>query len=184
MGANMANKAPVPIVKLRKPKTIDRAKVIALAEQGVSIPDIAKHQGVTNSCIWRFLQRIKPLKRAVADYKKHRADLFATTGADCLELAQRVAIAMHSAPDTVLEALTPSQKAEWLRSSTIAAGVWYDKERLELGKSSSNVAIFAKIVIDAEDSLSKGIGKATLGKQRDTVTETGQPDHRTESEAV
>ena len=47
----------------RKPRKLDRAKVVELAEQGLKTVDIAKHQGVAPSTIFRFLNKQSRLDR-------------------------------------------------------------------------------------------------------------------------
>jgi IS30 family transposase len=40
----------------RTARKLDRAKVVELADQGMSTADIAQHQGVAPSTVFRFLQ--------------------------------------------------------------------------------------------------------------------------------
>jgi hypothetical protein len=57
--------------------------VLELAEQGLSTADIAKHQQVAPSTIFRFLQQTQPERQAVEAFRKERGDVFARLVKEC-----------------------------------------------------------------------------------------------------
>ena len=158
----------------RKARKLDRAKVVELAEQGLKTIDIAKHQGVAPSTVFRFLQQTEPTRQALDVFKKNRGDVFAGLAVKSLELQEKI---VDTFDDRIISALTPSQKSGLLMTLNVQAGTLYDKERLENGKSTSNAAvgILAEIVLKAEASLNKTPPPGARGDMR-TTPEGGAPD--------
>lgn len=134
----------------RKARKIDRQKVLELAEQGLSTPDIAKHQGVSPSTIFRFLQAIEPERQAVETFKTHRGDVFARLGAKSLAVQEMI---VDSLDEAVIRTLKPHEKSGLLHSLNIQAGTLFDKERLERGKTTENLGVIGKLILQAEDRL-------------------------------
>ena len=58
----------------RKARKLDRRKAIELHAKGLSTQEIAQHQGVAPSTVWRFLERTKPEQQALERFKSVRAD--------------------------------------------------------------------------------------------------------------
>src|SRR5215472_2118842 len=119
----------------RKARKLDRAKTLALAEQGMSTADIAQHQGVAPSTVWRFLELAKPERQALEQFKSNRADVFARLAGKSLDLQEKI---MDSVDDGMIRALKPHQKTGLLHTLNAQAGTLYDKERLERGLSTEN----------------------------------------------
>lgn len=67
------------------PRKLNPAKVRELAAQGLSIPDIAKHQRVNRSTVWRFLERLSPEQEALKRFQETRPDAFALLHGDTLQ---------------------------------------------------------------------------------------------------
>ncbi len=137
--------------KRRDARKIDREKVLELRGQGLAVTDIATHQGVAPSTIWRFLDRTKPQQEALEQFKTGRADIFAQVQAKSLHIQNRILDSLEA--DGVVEALTPHQKGGLLHSVNTVFGTVYDKERLERGQSTSNLAVMSKIMGQAHQSL-------------------------------
>lgn len=127
----------------RRAARIDRKKVAALAEQGVSHTDIAKHQGVNQSTISRFLDKVSQERQAVERFKSCRADVLATMHAKTVDLQQRI---LDGFDDGVLAALTATQKSSLLFALNATAGTTFDKERLERGQSTQNHSLITKMM--------------------------------------
>ena len=130
----------------RTPRTatkLDHAKVLALAEQGVSTADIAKLQGVVPSTIFRFMQRMAPARQTVEQFKAGRADVLARLQAKSLDAQERI---LDTLDDGVVEALTPSQKSGLLMALNAQHGTSFDKERLERGQSTSNQSVLTTML--------------------------------------
>ncbi len=49
----------------RKARKINREKVLDLHAKGLSTEEIARHEGVVPSTVWRFLQQTKPEQQAL-----------------------------------------------------------------------------------------------------------------------
>jgi Homeodomain-like domain-containing protein len=136
----------------RKARKLDRAKVMELAEQGMSTADIAQHQRVAPSTIFRFLQQTEPTRQALEVFKKNRGDVFAQLAAKSLDLQDRIVDTFN---DQIITALKPHEKGSLILALNIQAGTLYDKERLERGLSTSNQALslLGQIVLKAEERL-------------------------------
>jgi len=127
----------------RGARKLDRAKVLDLHEKGMSDGEIATHQGVARSTVWRFLQQTKPERQALEYFKAHRADVLARLHAKSLDVQERI---IDTLDDAVIKALTPSQKTGLLMSLNAQSGTTFDKERLERGKSTMNVSTLGRIL--------------------------------------
>ena len=151
----------------RKPRKLDRAKVAELAEQGLKTIDIAKHQGVAPSTVFRFLQQNEPDRLALEVFKKDRGDVFARLSMKSLGLQDKI---LDTFDERIIAALKPHEKGSLLHALNIQAGTLYDKERLERGQSTQNLSILSKLIIDAE---------ASLGAQKTAPATKGsaQEDH-------
>lgn len=144
----------------RTARRLDRAKAVELAEQGMSTADIAQHQGVAPSTVFRFLQQTKPERQALEVFKKERGDVFARLAAKSLHLQERI---VDTFDEAVVSALKPHEKGSLIHQLGIAPAVLYDKERLEKNLSTANVGILGKLIVAAE---------ATLGVEAKAANET------------
>lgn len=142
----------------RKPRKLDRAKVMELAEQGLKTVDIAKHQGVAPSTIFRFLQQTEPDRLALEAFKKDRGDVFARLSMKSLGLQDKI---LGTFDDALVAALKPHEKGSLLHALNIQAGTLYDKERLERGQSTQNLSILGKFLMQAEEKLGTPKGQPT-----------------------
>lgn len=97
--------------------------IIALRKRNLTYTQIAKTLGCSKMNIQERLKKIHNEIERVDDFKKHKADI----------------LAIHQ--NRLISSITPEviEKAG-LKDRAIAFGVMYDKERLERGKSTQNVA--------------------------------------------
>jgi transposase len=156
----------------RKARKLDRAKVLELSEQGLSTTDIAKHQGVAPSTVFRFLQQTEPERLALEAFKKERGDVFARLSAKSLDLQEKI---VDTFDDALLTALTPSQKSGLLMTLNAQHGTLYDKERLERNLSTANVGVLGKIILQSEEELGKPNGKSVTPDGRTPQLGVDQP---------
>ncbi len=135
-------------------RKLDREKVRDLAAQGLSNPDIAKHQGVATTTVWRFLRQLKPQQQQLDQFLKRRADCLAHLHGQALDVQERVLDRMREdlEDDGIMAAMSPASKAKFLQAAVIAGGVSYDKERLQRGMSNSNISLLA-LVAQVDDLL-------------------------------
>jgi hypothetical protein len=127
----------------RTARKLDRAKTVELADRGMSTADIAQHQGVAPSTVFRFLQQTKPERQALEQFKSHRADCLARLQGMTLDIQDRLLRTMN---DAVLGALKPGEKTGLLIALNATAGTAFDKERLERGQSTSNQSIMSTML--------------------------------------
>lgn len=133
-------------------RKLDRKKVLDLYQRGFSNPEIAQHEGVATTTVWRFLQQTKPERQALEYFKANRADVLARLHAKSLDVQERI---IDTLDDAVIKALTPSQKTGLLMSLNAQSGTAFDKERLERGKSTMNVSTLVRILGAAFESAHK-----------------------------
>lgn len=146
-----------------KPRKLDQKRVLDLHARGFSAQEIAKQQQVAHSTVWRFLERMKPEIGAVEEFKKNRADVLARIQAKSLDAQERI---LDTLDDGLLSALTPSQKSAMLIALNAQNGTLYDKERLERGQSSHNLAILTAMLDDAHDKLYQKSVTPPIGAER------------------
>ena len=139
----------------RIPRKLNPAKVRELAAQGVSIPDIAEHQGVNRSTVWRFLERLSPEQAALKRFQETRPDAFSLLHGDTLQ-CHALALATLKGDledEALMRATKPSIKAGILRDLAVAGGVIFDKERLERGQSTANIQTISKLIGASDEKL-------------------------------
>lgn len=134
----------------RSARKLNRKAALEQKARGLSNPEIASLQGVAVSTVRRFMERMKPEEAAITEFKQGRADVLARIQAKSLELQERI---IDSLGDGVVDALAPHQKSALLHSLNTVAGTLYDKERLERGQSTSNLAVMGRIMGQAHGSL-------------------------------
>ena len=155
--------------KHRKPRKLDEKKVLELREQGLAVTDIAAHQGVVPSTIWRFLDKTSAAHQELETFKANRANVFADLQNKAMKLQHAVIDSFYV--DGVLVPLTAQQKTSLMLSLNAVSGTIYDKERLETGKSTQNHSLIARMMGDALDS----------AHHSPTSSETGKADAQAES---
>jgi len=110
----------------RAPKYTDVNKAIELRAKGLTYKDIAIYLGVSKQAVHQRLKGIMPEDVDLQPYKNHRADILAAKQAELLK---------SLTPKDIKDS-SPYQKVGMF-------GILYDKERLERGESTQNVAIAA-----------------------------------------
>jgi len=145
-------KKPVVQRSQRIARKLDRKKVLDLHQRGLSNPEIAKHEGVATTTVWRFLRQTKPERQALEYFKTNRADVLARLHAKSLDAQERI---LDTLDDGIIKTLTPSQKSGLLMSLNAQSGTTFDKERLERGKSTMNVSTLARILSAGFDNAHK-----------------------------
>jgi IS30 family transposase len=130
----------------RKARKLNRTRATELAAKGLNTAEIGQALNVDRSTVWRFLQSTAPERQALVDFKKQRGDVFARIQGKSLDLQERI---LESIDDRVLSTTTLSQKSGLLHVLNAQAGTLYDKERLETGKSTSNVSLIGRMMGEA-----------------------------------
>ena len=146
-----------------KQSAFPKKRVIELAQSGLSDNAIAKVVDYSQSAVSRFLNRMAPELAGVKTFKAERSSIFASIQAQALDIQQRVLQSLD-VESHVLAALPTKEKAMILDATNRIAGTIYDKERLEEGKSTSNVGVIHRMM-----------GDAFSGSHKDT-TDSGTPE--------
>jgi len=145
----------------RTARKLDQSKALEQAKRGLSNPEIAKQQGVASSTVFRFMQRQKPERHAVEQFRAGRADVLARLQAKSLDAQERI---LDTLDDGVIGALTPSQKTGLLMALNAQHGTSFDKERLERGQSTSNQSVMSTMLNTVVKNLYKP--KQAIEKRR------------------
>jgi len=133
--------------------TFDTGKLLELDAKGLSQSEIAAVVGVSPSTVADHLKRFASftdLRQGVEEFRQWRADIFAGLQAKLL-----AGIAVKLDDEKEFAKLSPYAMAGMM-------GLIYDKERLETGKSSSNVAILSGIINKSEQSGDSALRKLSV----------------------
>ena len=137
----------------RRARKLDRKAALEQRARGLSNSEIAVLQGVDRSTVRRFLAGMAPEIEAVEGFKRGRADVLARLQAKSLMTQELILDSL--AEDGVVDALSPHQKGTLLVSLNAQAGTLYDKERLETGRSTTNVSSLGDIMRQAFRDMAK-----------------------------
>ena len=130
--------------KASKALKLNREKVLELSKSGLCVSDIARHQGVYPSTVWRFLDKQSEAHRELEAFKSNRANVFADLQHKAIRLQNDLLDSFYV--NGVLVPLAPQQKTGLVMALNAVSGTIYDKERLELGKSTQNVGLIARMM--------------------------------------
>ncbi len=153
--------------RIRSPYKLDVKKVQSLRRRGLSSREIAKHQGVAPSTVWRYLYRSGPDQVALEHFKANRADIFAEMQGKTLGVKTRIIeLIEKDIEDGVLNALNPQAKAQYLNVLNNVQGTIYDKERLERGESTANISTVSRMINGTVGELYKDKPLKSLPSQK------------------
>jgi IS30 family transposase len=166
------SKAPKNQRKQRTARKLDRKKVVELRAKGLSTEEIATHQGVAPSTVWRFLQRTAPEQQALEAFKSNRADELANLQGKAMDVQHRVLGLMQAdlQDKAIASALSPSQKTQYLNAASVVGGISFDKERLERGESTSNISLVSRMIDMSVSSVHKrkaGMDTSKAGRKKE-----------------
>jgi uncharacterized protein YerC len=134
--------------RTRGARKINRQKVAALAKQGMGVNDIAIHQRVHHSTISRYLDRLSLEGKALKQFNDRRGDALATVHAKALHVQDVLLdhIQEEVMDKGILSTLSAHTKIGYLNTAAVVGGVSYDKFRLEVGKSTANLATLDRVL--------------------------------------
>lgn len=120
--------SPEPAEEPSPPATpyrkIDATKCIELYQKGVSVKDISKWFDCSKSAVSQTIKRYIPGLVDTKAYNKNREIFYTALESNLLDLT----------PEEMKKKMTPYQRIG-------AAGLIYDKRRLETGQSTENIAL-------------------------------------------
>jgi len=132
---------------------VDAAKILELYTLGNTQQDIADIVDCSQATVAYQINKYRQfanLTGGVDDFRARRADLFAGLQARCVaEIANKLD------DETQLNKLSAYALTGML-------GLIYDKERLETGKSSSNIAVLSGIITKSEDQGDTALRKLSV----------------------
>jgi hypothetical protein len=143
---------PYPKNRKQTYRKVDPDAIRRLADAGLGTVDIAQHQGVERTTVWRYLQQHRIEQKNIQTFKEHRADLLAGLQSDALSLQKRV---LATFDDGVLQALKPGEKTGLLMALNATHGTTFDKERLERGESTQNISTISRMIDNRVSSAHK-----------------------------
>ena len=112
-------------------KKVDKLRALELKKGGATYAEIAKVQGVSPQAVNKQIKDLLP-NEDTETFKNHRADILAEMQSKLLSSIE---------PDEIKK--VPVDKR------IVSMGILFDKERLERGKSTSNVSILFSLVEEA-----------------------------------
>ena len=133
----------------RKPvnRKIDPDRATRGYRAGESIASLAKQESVTYGAMHHFLHRIRPELKKVSDYLPVRADLFAFLSLKAMNLQEKLISYFDN--EEVMRSLKPNEMTNLIYALNTTAGTFYDKERLERGKTTANVGALVRFIGEA-----------------------------------
>ena len=133
---------------------IDVDKLVELREKKVSMTDIAKTLGVHKSTVSRFIKKYRKDLSDLQLFRHNRAFHLQNAQYKAMKTMERLATALLDMDDSKIAQLGPEQNARVQRDLSVVKGTLYDKERLETGQSTANVAV------NVEQALSDALRKS------------------------
>ncbi len=126
--------------------------------------DIAKHQGVAVSTVWRYLKAVEASKGLLATFKRDRADCLSHIQSHTLSVQHQALEGLEAdlARDRLNPTLSPDVKTKILQACAIAGGIAYDKYRLESGLMTAQVGVLTAIIAEAHSDLPRRLRSLTL----------------------
>jgi lambda repressor-like predicted transcriptional regulator len=110
----------------KKPRKFNEAKVLELREKGVSIPDIAKQEGVAPSTIYRFLEAETEDYQKLERFKSNKLRILQQLQSRKADVQLKI---LERLPDEEIDKFTNSEKKEFLRVLCTSQAIDHDKER-------------------------------------------------------
>lgn len=117
----------------------DEKKVVvkSLVDYGMKYDEVQEITGISRGYITRIIREFKSNEGLVDWYRKNKGKLLSAMQFENMALQDAL---RRSLSDAEIENLTPDQKQRWFTALGTDFGIKYDKERLEEGLSTENVA--------------------------------------------
>jgi len=121
----------------------DERKIVvkSLLDSGRSVEEAADAMGMCRKTVQDINKYFDADPKLVHHYRTNRAKILAKLQADELMLQAQI---RESITPEEIKNMTPGQRVSWFNALTISHGTKYDKERIERGESTENVAVLVK----------------------------------------
>jgi len=132
-------------VKLKNGQKLNNQTVEGLTAAGCTQSDIARLTGADQSTISRMLKKMDAERTSIGEFVKVRAMIMQSMQA-------KTSMVRFKILDSLLNTdfndpnITVKEKGDILKALTIAQATDFDKERLEQGKSTQNIATWSAII--------------------------------------
>ena len=115
-----------------------KAIVKTMADADISYKEISDTIGISQGHIRNIIKQFESNQELIDWYQKNRLSVLQKAQLD--DLAIQDLIRSLITPEEI-QKMTPGQKAQWFTAVGTDFGIKYDKERLEKGESTENVAV-------------------------------------------
>lgn len=116
----------------------------SLVDAGQSYRQVQKIIPISLGYITRIIKEFESDRELIEWYRKNRADILLKAQIDSMALQEAI---RQSITEDDINSWTPDQKARWHHALTVDHGVKFDKERVEKGESTENVAVIHEFII-------------------------------------
>ena len=113
---------------IRNPDKLDHDKVLQLKSQGLSDKDIAIHQGVSRTTVWRHLDKYSEEYADLQVFKDNSADTHLYDRFKTRKERIRVLESCERTPDIAIDALGYKEKTTIQKDLKVIEGIIEDKE--------------------------------------------------------
>jgi len=142
--------------KVRKPrkkreKPIDKQLITSMLADGYQKERIAEAADVSRQTVWQIQKKTENEIISVNEYLRDRAKVLAYYQRQHLNLIEKLIISVNK--DLEDGVMKPSEKGKIIFYLEQGFGIFYDKERLELGKSTSNTAVLQRFMLEAHENV-------------------------------
>ena len=131
----------------KREKPVDRILVTTMLAQGYSKVAIAKQADCHEQTVHQIKNGAVGKALIISDFVRDRANLLAYYQKEHGELIEKLVISIGK--DLEAGLLKGSEKGKILFYLSQGFGIFYDKERLETGKSTQNTAILQAFMVQA-----------------------------------
>ena len=131
----------------RAKKISNEKKVVikSLVDAGMSYREVKEIIPVSLGYITRIVKEFESSKELIRWYEANRVDVLLKAQLESMALQGAI---RNSITEDDIKKWTPDQKARWHHALTIDHGTKFDKERLQRGESTQNVAGIYKFIQD------------------------------------
>jgi len=132
-------------------KTIpDDKKVVvkSLVDSGNSYRKTAEIMGVSLGTIHKIAKEFDADRDLVEFYRNNKSDILLKAQMNNMALQQAI---INSISDEDIKRMTANEKARWYQVLGTDHGIKFDKERLERGESTENIAHIHKVAKEIRD---------------------------------
>jgi hypothetical protein len=129
----------------------DDKKVVvkSLVDAGMPYRKVNAVTGVSLGLIGKIVREFEANRDLVQWYQKNKLELLQKAQAENLALQQAI---RDTLTEDEIRKFTPDQKARWFAALGVDHGIKFDKERLQAGMPTDNIAIIVKQIKELKEA--------------------------------